>query len=540
MSRKFVQHYRPDRLPSDADVIVIGSGMAGLATASCLAQQGAKVVVLERHSTPGGMTHSFRRKGFTWDIGLHYVGRVDDSTHAICRSLRHVTADKLAWQSLEDPYDRIEFPDSSFGFPATRARLEPALHTRFPSEARGITGYLDLTQKVARSMQVRFLGEALATWVGPWAARWSRKSLRKYGVQTTASVLDRFTQNPELRAILTGQWGNYGLPPGESGFAAHAIVAQHFMEGGSYPVGGSIEIARVIAGIVESAGGAIFTNADVERILVEGDGRDRRAVGIEMSDGEVFRAPTIISAAGAHATRTRLLSHLGDKAPYAGLEQTPLASGHCALFVGADGTPEELDIPRANIWMYPGFDHDANVRRFRDDPSADFPLLYISSGAAKDPDYQRTHPGKTSLEVILPLTFSGVEEWADTRWKRRGPQYDAFKAGIAARVEAKLIERLPKLAGRIEWSELSTPLTTNHFCATAGGEMYGMGSAVARFRHDDIAYCDLRGLELAGQDSLLFGIGGALLSGVLAAQRVEGFKVLRDAFRPRAPAPALG
>ena len=204
--------------------------MAGLAAASCLAQRGAKVVVLERHSTPGGMTHSFRRKGYTWDIGLHYVGHVDDSTHAICRALRHVTGHELRWQSLEDPYDRIEFPGGSFGFPATREKLQHSLKDRFPAEAKGVGGYLDLLEKVAKSMQYRFIGEALSTWVGPWAARLSNRSLRGYGLQTTSGVLDRFTQDPELRAILTGQWGNYGLPPSESSFAAHAMVAQHYME----------------------------------------------------------------------------------------------------------------------------------------------------------------------------------------------------------------------------------------------------------------------------------------------------------------------
>jgi phytoene dehydrogenase-like protein len=57
------------------DAIVIGSGIGGLCVASLLAQMANKrILVLERHFKLGGFTHSFSRKGYTWDVGLHYVG----------------------------------------------------------------------------------------------------------------------------------------------------------------------------------------------------------------------------------------------------------------------------------------------------------------------------------------------------------------------------------------------------------------------------------------------------------------------------------
>ncbi len=51
--------------------------MGGLTTASLLAQLGKKrVLVLERHFKLGGFTHSFRRKDYEWDVGLHYIGEM--------------------------------------------------------------------------------------------------------------------------------------------------------------------------------------------------------------------------------------------------------------------------------------------------------------------------------------------------------------------------------------------------------------------------------------------------------------------------------
>ena len=63
------------------DLIVIGSGMSGLATASLIAQFCKKrVLVLEAHFTLGGFLHSFKRKGYEWDPGFHYVGDMEEGT----------------------------------------------------------------------------------------------------------------------------------------------------------------------------------------------------------------------------------------------------------------------------------------------------------------------------------------------------------------------------------------------------------------------------------------------------------------------------
>lgn len=108
-------------------------------------------------------------------------------------------------------------------------------------------------------------------------------------------MLGSLTSNRELIAVLTGQWGDYGLPPGRSSFGIHAIIAHHYFGGASYPAGGASEIAAGIAPVSESSGGRIVVSAEVARILTTPQGS---ATGVRMADGREFRAKTVISDAG--------------------------------------------------------------------------------------------------------------------------------------------------------------------------------------------------------------------------------------------------
>ena len=79
-----IQSYKkPLQLEEQYDAIIIGTGMGSLTTAAFLAKEGKKVLLLERHYTAGGFTHIFKRKGYEWDVGIHYIGEVQKENSAL-------------------------------------------------------------------------------------------------------------------------------------------------------------------------------------------------------------------------------------------------------------------------------------------------------------------------------------------------------------------------------------------------------------------------------------------------------------------------
>ena len=91
-----IQSYKKNpTLAENYDTIIIGSGMGSLTSAAILAKEGQKVLVLERHYNAGGFTHVFKRKGFEWDVGIHYIGEVQRESSVIKKLFDYITDAKL-------------------------------------------------------------------------------------------------------------------------------------------------------------------------------------------------------------------------------------------------------------------------------------------------------------------------------------------------------------------------------------------------------------------------------------------------------------
>ena len=523
--------YKQHSLDDRWDAIVIGSGIGGLAAAALLSKHASKkVLVLERHYTAGGCTHSFTRPGYCWDVGVHYVGGLQDPASPVRAAFHHLTDGALEWAPMPDVYDRVLIGGRTFEFPTGIERFRARLKDYFPSEAAAIDGYLAAVQAAQKSSGLYWAEKAIPRVAARLAGSFMRAPFLRWASETTLDVLHRFTRNLELIAVLTAQWGDYGLPPAQSSFGIHAIVAGHYFNGASYPIGGASRIAETIAPLIERNSGQIVISADVQEIIVQ----NGKATGVQMADGRQFQADTIISDAGARNTFERLVRQpqpIRDD-----LRRIPGSLAHLSLYVGVKQSARDLGLDGTNLWVYPdngSLDHDANLARFIDDPSAPFPAVYISFPSAKDPDFERRFPGRATLEAVVFAPYEWFARWENSRWKKRGEDYDAFKQALAQRLQNELERAVPAVAGKIDYAELSTPLTTRHFMNYSRGEAYGLASTPERFRLRSLTpQTSVRNLYLTGQDVASLGVAGALFGGAITASAILGRNLVSAITKP--------
>jgi all-trans-retinol 13,14-reductase len=418
--------YKQHGIPAGSwDTIVIGSGLGGLATAGLLARhKNQKVLVLERHYTAGGFTHTFTRPGYEWDVGVHYVGDVHRPGTLLRRLFDHLTDGALVWEDMGEVYDRIVFGDDVYDFVRGREAWRQKMHEYFPREKGAIDRYLELVRQTTRTTKRFFLEKTLPPPLAKVGGGLLRRPALKEARRTVRDVLTSLTRDERLQGVLAGQYGDYGLPPGQASWLMHALLVGHYFGGGAYPVGGSAQIAATILPGIERTGGAVITSAEVERILVE----NGRAVGVRLAGGEEVRARHVVSDAGVSITYGKLLAP--DVASASGvtprISGAPPSVGHLSLYVGLNQSASQLGLERANQWVYPHHDHDQNIARYLADPEAPLPVAYLSFPSAKDPDFARRHPGRATVEVVGLAPYEWFSRWVGSPWKKRGDDYETF------------------------------------------------------------------------------------------------------------------
>jgi all-trans-retinol 13,14-reductase len=527
-----IQSYKKNpALAESYDSIIIGSGMGSLTTAAILAKEGQKVLVLERHYIAGGFTHIFKRKGFEWDVGIHYIGEVQRETSVIKKLFDYISDGQLKWADMGDVYDKIIIGDKEYDFVKGVQNFKKKMLGYFPDEKQAIEAYVSLVFKAIKTSQKFYMDKALPPIMSSLFGGKMRKPFYDFSDKTTYEVLSSITKNEELIKVLSGQYGDYGLPPKQSSFVMHAAVARHYFAGGSFPVGGSSEIAKTIDTVIEKAGGTILISAEVDEVIIE----NNKAIGVKMKDGKTFLAKKIISGAGIMTTYNKLIpSNIVEKHQLKQQLQTVKRSvSHACLYIGLEGSPSALNLPKTNYWVYPDkIDHDTAVDNYLDDLDADFPVVYISFPSAKDPDWPNRYPGKSTIDIITLLPYDGFKNWEGSRWMKRGEEYEALKDKISKRLLEVLFKHIPQAKGKIEHYELSTPLTTKHFINYDKGEIYGLDHSPKRFRQRFLKpRTPIKNFYLTGQDIVTAGVAAALFSGVITTSAMTGENIIKKVMK---------
>jgi all-trans-retinol 13,14-reductase len=512
------------------DAIVIGSGLGGLSTAAFLATNGRRALVLEQNQVVGGCSQVFRRQGnkYEFDVGVHYIGdcapggRVD-------RLMRGLGLDdRIEFAELDpDGFSTITLPTGAFRVPRGWQAYENRLAEVFPDQEEGIRRCVRTLRTVAEEMSAdrpEGLRHAVAR-VG------NLRSTLWWGLRPLARLYDACGLSQEVRTVIAGESGDYGLPPTKAPVALHAGFLDHYLKAGAYyPKGGGQVIGARLTEVIQAHGGTVRTKARVRRILLE----DGRAVGVRLADGEELRAPVVVSNADIRRTYLELVGreHLPRRLRRK-VEGFRMALPLFSLYLAVDFDVRDR-LPNSTCWIYPHADIEAvYADAYAGRVPAQVPV-FMTSGTLKDPDGDHTAPPGHSTLELMTIAPAQHDAWcvgegpvAGERYSRT-PSYLAVKEKLAEAVLDTAAMVLPDLREHIVYQDASTPITQERFTLSTGGACYGLEMTLDQlgpFRPD--VTTPIPGLYLAGASTKhQHGIVATLNGGVGTAGAILG----RDLF----------
>ncbi|MEM7181405.1 MAG: NAD(P)/FAD-dependent oxidoreductase, partial [Spirochaetota bacterium] len=482
-----------------------------------------KILILERHFQVGGFTHTFQRKRkYEWDVGLHYVGQLGEDGD-LKKAFDFLTRGQLKWAEMPDVFDKFVYPDFTFEVRKGRNNFRNDLIKTFPHEEKAIRQYFYDLDRVNTWFKINETKKNVPDFIRPLFNLLPDE--KDFALQTVAEYMNKSFEDERLKAILVSQWGDYGIPPAKAAFAIHCILVSHYFKGAFYPVGGSGQIAETMLPIIQEKGGHILLNHRVDEILIESG----KAVGVRaeyLRAGEEeepikeFRAPLIISGAGAYITYERLLKNYEDNPYREGLRSFDTknqTTAHISMYLGLKDSPAKLGFGGENHWIFSSLDHDASFAGRNSWIHKDGPLMcYLSFPSLKDPQ-AKAH----TAELITFVDYEAFSKWQDTKWTKRGEDYKLLKEKIAEGMISFIEKHYPGFRDLIEYQELSTPLTTVSMTGHHRATIYGLAGTPDRFDNEKSPWCQARtpikGLYLTGSEASAWGIAGAMLSGYVTA-----------------------
>ncbi len=499
------------------DIIVIGAGCGGLTAAACAAKKGKKVLLLERHNSPGGFLGSFVRGRFEFDISLHQLCGFSD-TQGLGETRRVLDflgiSDKIKWDNIPDAFRLI-----------TKSRKGEAIDVNMPF---GVNNFISAMESYASGSKAPLtklfsiteeISEASAYFSeidGKLGFTDVHSIMKKYGnfIRTAPysvnEVLSALGMPEKCRNIFNAYWMYLGVDCDRLSFTHYASMVYSYLKyGAAVPNLRSHALCMALESEIYDNGGEIRYNSHVSRITF----KDKKANGVILKNGERISASSIICNCSPTSVFGKMIKN--EDIPQTALKRTNArtlgARGAC-VYLGLNKSPEELGIKNYSTFIYDTADTAEQfslMKKIDTNNALSAVCLNIANKNAS--------PKGTTILCLTTI-------YTDNCWADIAPEeYFNEKDMLAARLIASYENATGlKIHNAIEEIEVATPITFARYTSSPQGVIYGyMGtewdSLVARImtEADD---CDTNGLRFCGGwGTQLSGVGSSIASGRNAA-----------------------
>jgi C-3',4' desaturase CrtD len=447
-------------------IVVVGAGIGGLTAAALLAHRGYSVLLVEQAGVPGGCASTFKRRGFTFDVGATQVAGLEPGGihHRIFRLLDI----ELPAATPCDPACAVFLPDEHQPIQVWRdpQRWQQERQAQFPG-SEPFWQFLERLFQVSWAFQTRDPvippRNLWDLWRTSQALRFETLTTLPYVFSTVSDALRAYGLDGDhrLKRFLDLQLKLYSQVDADETallYAATALNVSQAPRGLSHLHGSMQILSERMVNALERDGGQILLRHHVRQIRVE-DGNATGVIIENSKTGEqwVEAADHVI----ANVTVQNLVQLLGDAVPqsYAQrVEKLPSASGAFVIYLGVDDTALPRHCPPHLQFLY----DDAG-------PIGENNSLFVS---VSQPSDGRAPGGKAT---ITASSFTDPRRWTDT------PDYEALKQQYLETAITRLSQYFHLTDQTIDYREAATPRTFAQYTGRAQGMVGGIGQRVTTF-----------------------------------------------------------
>ncbi len=494
------------------DVVVVGSGIGGLCCGALLSLSGKKVLVCEAHSKPGGVAHSFEKKGYKFESGPSlWSGLQTNSNNSPLGQIFYLLNEELhikkykGWKVLfpEAQFD-LEVGDLPFRKKIKELRGDTALNewNSFLNSLKPLSRMLNKMPLLTTSPENLSLLETinLATRILPDISQ-ARYLTKGFGEVAEKHLHDPFLKNwVDLLSFLISGMSMY-----DTNTAAMATLFNEWFDPSAqleYPLGGSESVINGLINGLRKFGGELRLSSKVEKINFTND----KATGVTLKNQEKIESDFVVTNCDIWSQYNLIPSNLINR-----FRSKSKSVERCQSFLhihlGFDASNLE-NIPIHTIW----------VDNWEKGVTAERNIAVFSIPSVLDPSM--APKGKHVLHGYTPAN-EPWEIWKDL--KPNSKKYNDLKEERCDIFFESLRQIIPDIDKRIEIKMLGTPLTHQKFTNTHCGS-YGPAISANKSLFPGCK-TPLKNLFTCGTSSFPgIGVPAVAASGAYAAEAILGKK----------------
>ncbi|MCX5686922.1 MAG: NAD(P)/FAD-dependent oxidoreductase [Candidatus Omnitrophica bacterium] len=474
------------------DVIIIGSGIGGLTIASLLSKN-KKVLLLEKNNNFGGYCAAFKRKGYRFESAVQAINGLYKGSpiYEVLKKSQALNGVKIVrprhlYRSIFPDYD-ISVPQANIN------KYKTLLFSLFPDEKNNIINLFDTLKSIYLEMSRFYRKKTLAK--SPFILKYGRRSLQE--------LMDGFTKNKKLRAVISQYWMYRGLPPTKLSAITFAYIWYDYTANGSYfPKDGMHSIMQNLVDFIKNNNGVILHDREVNKLFVDFD----RITELGLENSSRYEADMVISNIDVFKTFGMVVSGdtLDIESFLSKLKNNFLSISAFKIYLGLNIDVRKIGIKDYEIFVNPSYDAESMYQASLNNEFEKVPYSITIYSNLSDSFCKK---GKSVVSIGL---LSGYDFWRNlTR-----SEYKQKKEEMAEIILSRCEKVIPGLRKYIKVKTIATPLTMERYTGNSNGSIYGWNkkSLIEEIRFMNPT-TPIKNLLLSSHWTKMGGgIGGVLLS----------------------------